>query len=473
MRKTKVYDILKHFDKYEQNRCRKYIISPYFNSDEVLINLYELILVDLKSNKPSEDSKFEIWKQLGVEKVFDDIRLRKYFSDLLKLVEGYLLQQKIEGKVLERKMNLLEAANDIKVKSFSDSSVKKVKKIINKYVDKSAKYQLSLYKFEDLFFELEDIDNQRVAKGNYDDIMYHLDQFFLAEKFRIYSEILSRKALSTYEYNVSLMSEITKYVEENLYNVEPIVTIYYRIYKTYVDFENEENYKALKNLVRINTKFLPQKESNHIFTFLINYCVGQINKGESIYFRELFNLYRQMIDYEVLTINNELSPWHFKNIVLSALKVSEFNWGINFIEDYAAYLPDEFRNNAITFNLARLYFSQKKYQKVLELIREVEYEDMSYNIESKTMLLMTYYDTDEIEPLYSLMDSFRVYLNRHKEIPEQRKNYYKNLIKFTKRLTKIIPGDKKAIDKVKKEIEDTPGFKVKWLGEKIAELERR
>ena len=70
------------------------------------------------------------------------------------------------------------------------------------------------------------------------------------------------------------------------------------------------------------------------------------------------------------------------------------------------------------------------------------------------------------------MESFRAFLNRHKEIPPQRRKNYLNLIKFTKKLTKIIPGDKKTIEKVRKEIEQTPALvNTDWLKEKITELE--
>ena len=106
------------------------------------------------------------------------------------------------------------------------------------------------------------------------------------------------------------------------------------------------------------------------------------------------------------------------------------------------------------------------------LLNQVEYEDLSYNLDSKSMLLATYYETDEIEPLYHLFESFRVYLNRNKKIPQNRKKRYLNLIKFTKKLTKVMPGDKKAMEKLKTEIAETQGIiNLKWLKEKIAELE--
>ena len=122
--------------------------------------------------------------------------------------------------------------------------------------------------------------------------------------------------------------------------------------------------------------------------------------------------------------------------------------------------------------MAQLYFYQKKHEKVIAQLQEVEYEDVSYNLGSKAMLLATYYETNEMDALYFLFESFRAYLNRHKDIPPQRRENYGNLIKFTKRLTKIMPGDQKAIDKLKTEVSSTKNIaSASWLRNKIAELE--
>ena len=156
-----------------------------------------------------------------------------------------------------------------------------------------------------------------------------------------------------------------------------------------------------------------------------------------------------------------------------ALRLGKFEWTGNFIHNYNIRIPESYRENAVSFNLANLHFYQKNYEKVIELLQTVEYEDFSYNLNSKAMLIATYYEIDEIEPLYSLLDSFRTYLNRNKTtIQEFRRISFLNLIKFTKKLTKILPGDSKAIQKFKEDLERTKNVSsIGWLQEKISELE--
>jgi hypothetical protein len=173
-----------------------------------------------------------------------------------------------------------------------------------------------------------------------------------------------------------------------------------------------------------------------------------------------------------LVEEGELSPWYFKNIVNIALRVGEYDWAENFINQYSSMLPELLRENSLTYNLAQVFFFRKEYDKVLEQLRNVEYDDVAYNLGSKAMLLATYYETDEMEPLYSLFESFRAYLNRHKDIPVNRRKNYGNLIRFTRKLTRIMPGDQSAVDKFKKELKETKNVaSLNWLKEKLAELE--
>ena len=131
------------------------------------------------------------------------------------------------------------------------------------------------------------------------------------------------------------------------------------------------------------------------------------------------------------------------------------------------------RENAVTFNLATLFMYKKQFDKVIETLQFVDYEDFTYNLNSKVMLMSAYYETDEIEPLYSLMDSFRTYLNRHKDLATFKRKPYLNFITYTKRLSKLLSSDRKGLDKIKSDIEAEKGnvSSLSWLKEKIAELE--
>ena len=304
-------------------------------------------------------------------------------------------------------------------------------------------------------------------------IFYNIDYFYLLEKLRYYCAYLSGKS-NVQEDNINILfaEEIIHIVKNNDFESSPPIAIYYEVLCTLLDTDNNESYFKLKELLKQHALLFPTDEAQVIYEHALNHCVRHINKGKSQFLVEYFDVYEDILIKDIIYVNGELAPLHFKNIVVAALRLKKFNWTEKFITTYKNKLPNNLRDNAVTFNTARLFWYQKKHNRVIELLREVEFDNIIYNYTSKTMLLTTYYDIDEIEPLYSLLESFRAYLNRHKSIPLRRRQYYLNLIKFTKKLTKIIPGDKRAILKLKKEMEENKSVATDpWLKEKIAELE--
>ena len=90
----------------------------------------------------------------------------------------------------------------------------------------------------------------------------------------------------------------------------------------------------------------------------------------------------------------------------------------------------------------------------------------------KLILLKTYYELNEYIALDSLIDSFRIYIRRNKIIPREVKQQYLNMLRFVKKLSSTIHGDKKAIEKIHSQIDKCKALAgKKWILEKVAELE--
>jgi parvulin-like peptidyl-prolyl isomerase len=483
MQNSKLYSILERFDKYEQNRLKKFLTSPYFNRNEALVMLYDLLVGHINEKtqgksqtaKPEPElEKTELWEKIYPGESFDDVLFRKNCSDLLKLIEDFLAQQVYEENPINQATFLIEAVAKKKLDKLYNSTMKSARRLTEQQPYRNANYYLAQFQVEKNYFDILGLEHDRTSKKNEEEILNNLDRFFIAEKLRVACSVLSQKILVSHEYTLLLMDDIVAEINRHGFAEVPPISVYYQIYLTYVDAENADHYFKLMNILEKFGDSFPRNEAEFIYQAALNYCVKKLNQGSRQFLEEYFNVFNILLTKELILVDGELSPWHFRNIVVIALRLGKYEWTGKFINTYKSYLPESMRENAVSYNLAQLYFSQKRFDKVVELLRTVEYDDITYNLNSKTMLLSTYYETDEIEPLYSLMDSFRTYLNRHKDFAASRRILYTNLIKFTKQLTKIIPGDKKALDKLKKEVEEAEPkgiASITWLKEKIAELE--
>lgn len=472
MRSSKIYSILEHFDKYEQNRFRKYLCSPYFNKDENLINLFEILLGDINSKKKRPLEKANIWDNLMPDKGFDDVRFRKYCSDLLKLLEGFLAQKVYDANPLHQATYLIDAVSKKKMEKLYNSTMKTARRLSDQQIHRPASYFYYQYEIEKNFYDLLDFEKKRADRSNMEAIANNLDYFYLAEKLRMYCAVLAQRSFSSQEYQLLFIDEILSHIRDINLDEVPPVAIYYQVFLTITEKENVDHYYRFKELLDLHGLKFPKQEALSLYYHAINYCIQKINTGNSVFAEEVFKVYSDIVNKEIIFVNDELSPWDFKNIVVLALRLGKFEWTETFINNYHHKIPLDERDNALTYNLAQLYFYQKKYDNVIEQLQNVEYTDITYNLNAKAMLIATYYETDEMDALSFLLESFRAYLNRNKGISQQAKRNYSNLIKFTKKLARIIPGDTKGLSKLKEEINSTKGIvSVRWLKEKIAELE--
>ena len=428
-----------------------------------------------KNGKAGALIKEQIWKKLFGKESFSDVRFRKLGSDLLKLVEGYLSQEIYDENLLYQSSNLIEAVSRKKIDKLYNSSVRNAQLTSEQRLLRPASYYYYQYLIEKNYYDLMDVDLKRSEKSNVEKIINSLDEFYLAEKLKWYSSLLSRQNLVSHEYELLFIDEIIAHVKKYEYKNVPPVSVYFQAFLTQSENEDEQHYYNLIAELNRNIDYIPKKELYHLYTYAINYCISKVNKGKPEFLREFLNLVKHSLDNDILISESEsgdLNPWHFKNTVLIALRLGEYDWTEKFIKNFRDKLPEESRENAVSYNLALVYFYQKKYDKVIGQLSEVEYEDLSYNLGSKSMLIAIYYEQDEFEALLSLADTFKTYLNRHKDINEKMRQNYLNYIHFVRKLTKIMPGDNKAVEQLKQEIKDNKGVaSEKWLLEKLAELE--
>ena len=476
MTDSKIYAVLTHFDRLSQNRLRKYIRSPYFNVNENLMCFYDLLTDNINANGKAEKLEKEaMWSKLYANEPYNDVRFRKLASELLKLTENFLAQEVYDDNKLLQGSHLLEAVGKRKIEKLYNSSVRNVRLLSEQMHNKSADFYFYQYLIEKNYYELTEVELKRSEKSNVEEIINNLDYFFLAEKMKWYSTALSRGKLMSHEYKLLFIDEIIEHIKKYKYEQNPAILVYSHVLLTQIEPENVEHYYSLRTVLNQKGSHFSKNEQYELYSASLNYCILKMNQGKQDFWAEFHNIIKDMLARDILFHESklgELNPWLFKNIVQNALRLGEYTWTEKFIKDYQYRLPADLRENAVSYNLAQVYFYKKDYDKVISILQFIEYDDLTYNLGSKAMLIAIYYERDEFEALLSLTETFKTYLNRHKDINTKMRVNYLNYILFVRRLTKIMPGDSKAVEFLRKEISDAKGVaSERWLLEKLTELD--
>lgn len=212
------------------------------------------------------------------------------------------------------------------------------------------------------------------------------------------------------------------------------------------------------------------EEQREIHEAAVSFCINRLNRGDDSMNREIFELYQEAIRSNILIEDANLSPTTFRNIIAVALRLDEFEWVEKFISEFSPWIEVKYRDNAIYFNTARLYFYQRKYGEVVENLQKVTYEDIWYNLNTRSILILAYYELEEFDVLDSHLTSFKTFLNREKSLGS-RKTHYLHLIKYVKYLINNNYNDQKKLQDLRQQVVETQGVVNKqWLLEKIDAL---
>ncbi len=472
MQQTKLFQFLETLNIYELNRFVKFLHSPYFNEDGDLTRLAEVLCPFFKNKTYHTLLQEEVWKQVHPKQKFNSLKFARLFSDLLKKLEEFMVIDTIKQNKGNKQLGLISHLTEKKLTKLYPDSSKLARKQLEATTYRDGEYYLQLFRLEshqNLFLELQ---NLRTTEKNLQQTVEALDAFYLINKLSYLAAILHYKNFLSMEGEVKLAAEVLEHLKKNDYTHIPAIDIHYKTILSLINPQEEQHFFALKEqLVKWHSLF-PKTTARNLFAFAINYCIRKINFGKLEYVKELLGLYQQMLQVELMMDNDGiLSQFDYKNIVTVSLRAGDSNWADRFIREYRNRLPKDARKNAYTFNLARLYFYQKKFDKVLPLLQDVVYNDIFYQLDSKTTLMKTYYELGEYLPLMALKESFRILLRRKKVISEQNRVNYMNFIRFTMKLYRADVKDKAKITGLKKNITESANVADKtWLVEKINEL---
>ena len=358
---------------------------------------------------------------------------------------------------------------DHKIEPLYKSSFKEAKALLASQPHRTSNHFQFLYHIEQQYFSLMEYDVTVDTRANLEEISENLDLFYWIEKLKLCSSALSQQRTGNQKYNIKFGDNIIELLSNYDLDKIPELAIYYYSFLMLKEANNVTYYYKLKRLLDIYGKLIPQQDAIELIDSALHYCTGKINKGNQEFQQEYFDLFEDALKKGIFIVKGSLATWRFNNMVGAALRLGKFDWAENFFEQYHVNLPIETRKNMYAFNLARIYRFQGKYDKVFQLLQNVEYEDTGINLISKAMMIITYYELEEFEALLSFTTSFRTYLTRHKDISVPRRLGYLNLIKYTRRLMRLSPLDKEGAAKLRQEItrEKATTVNHEWLLEKV------
>lgn len=471
MYKSKAIAIFYQLTRAEKIAFRKFVASPYHNSNAKVTALLEhLYPLDTYRNREQLDRKVVHQAVFG-KKPFSWPKLRHVASDLTQLLEQFLLLEQPQS-IIKEQLQLAAIYQQKNLAHLAAQSFKKAEKALanHPYQDQEA---LDLAYFLEQNRQLQALEKDRAATNNFQALNSTFDQQYIAGKLKHVCRIISYQGLYKQEYDLGLLPAVLHYLEQHSKLLQtPLIALYYTYYKVSTQPEQAQDYfQEFKKYLFNYQDFLAQEEVKDLYILATNYSIKLLNQDpQQKQVLATFELYQKALEKGVLLEKGKMSPFAFTNIVAVALGAAHYEWTATFMEEYAPHLPPRVREAYTAYNYSRWHYFQEQYEEAANLLSADDFEDVHLSLSAKILLLKVYYALDEIQLLEGLLNRFSTFLSRKKELAYHKENY-NNIIRFTRRLVALNPFSEKAKSKLRQEITKTPLLTERtWLLEELDKI---
>lgn len=471
MKKSKLIDILETFSVAELRQFRDFVASPFYNKKEELITMIDFLIEQAPHFPKKSIKKEQVYRMMYSKQPYDDKQMRYLMSYLTKLAEQFLIVSRYEEQAGQCQLDLMQSFLDRKLEKYYAQQRRKTKQFLTKQAQKDSSSFYQNYIFSDLGDQHFSQLRVRRFDPNIQYASEYLDRFYYLKKLKYTCGMLDRQSILQGAYDIHFSQELMQHLQNKKFFDEPILELYYTILQSLMDGDNDAHFQRLKNLIAHASNQVTLHDLREIYSFGINYCARMIRKGKEAYVQEALQLYLDGIRKEILIQDGHLSPWTFTNVVKLALRLQQYDWIEGFIREYAPKLPESFRENALHYNLAELYYYTRAYDDAQDHLNQVQLSDLNYHVGARVILAKIYYETDEENALLSLLAAFTVFLKRNKKISNDLKKTYLNFCHF---LFQLVRRKKKQLPKLRRQINETKFLTDRaWLLQMIDDVEKR
>ena len=465
MYNSKLIRIFQSFDKAEKAGLRRWINSPAHNQHSDVKNTIDFLLKKRKIT-PTSVKRARLHDYLYPNQTYNPARINHVLSFTTEVVEGFIAFLMIQKSPFQAYLSIGQYYQQKNLKDLATSALKKTKTALQQDALRDELYYYNNFLLEKAQFNLTGTEN-RQQRTNLQEIFNDLGAFTIIATLRNACIALSHKSLYKTDYQIPFLEATLQESQISPYKDNLVIQTYFHSYQALKTPEEEKHFHALKPLLLERQLPLTTEDLKYITLLSINYCIKRLNTGSEQFVQEVFELYQFGLEQEIWLENGALSHSTFKNIATAALRLKEYDWTANFIEDYSHKIKPKYRVDYTNYIKAKLLFEQADYSQAQDLLLQTELVDLFIGLAIKILLLKIYWKLEEYSLLEAHMDSFAVYLNRKKVLAYHRQ-IYGNTISITRKIVHANLNDSAVKQQLHQLIMNThPLTERPWLLEQL------
>ncbi len=477
MKKSILVEILSKFSQKEIREFSEYVRSPFFNKNQGIIKLNNYLRLKYPAFEKSETEKKIVFAEIFPGVKYNDGFMRTLIFGLSSLAENFLSYTRYKNSYYKDKTFLLYELNDRHLDRQLEKNIRVISKKLETEKIKDYEYYLDKYNLENekylyYFRNKPDVYEKIVKKTKLKEMADYLSIFYYSCIIGDYTRLYNLKNIYNFDFDTSQTDKYMDIPKDASLRKVPCVMISYYELMLFAKSDDLSYFYKIKEQLELYEDTLDKDHVYNIYINLINFCSRKITAGYKELEYEVFALYKRGLEKNILPFHGTSHFRFYTTVTETALKLKEYDWARNFINDYRERLPEKIRENSYNYAKALYDFETGNYTEALETLSVVKYNDVYHKLKCKCLIAMLYYELGYTVQLLSHIDAFNHFIMNDKLLNKERKRIYSAFIKYLKKVDSVRLFFNKAIfEKLWSKIEtDNSVYNKKWLLKKMEEM---
>lgn len=455
MQGSKLLDQLKILEKEDFKGFFLFIRSTYFNQSKDVIRLFDYLRKYYPVfDSPKLDKKI-VFKKLFSTQIYTDVKLRNLRTKASKLVEQYLIHLYFQQDDFQRKKLVTQIYGQRNYYPAFDRNTQQLLNSLEQQPYRDACYFHDKYLLQRDYY----LYSQTLKEGNsltsLQNAIDNLATFYKIEHLRLLLLIANRTQIYADTPSPNQKNNL------NTTNNSAIILALYQQILLLFEADSEEHFFITKAFFLAHKDKLRKIEAQSLLIILINCAHRRVTIKEDVYTAEIFQLYKNGIDQNLLLENDLLNESLYLNIIIFGSALKKYDWLDQFIANYSTKITGNNKADILLLSSAFYHFNKADFSKAIQVISPHKFNNKILELPAKSLAIRACYEVFiQNESFYHYLESainaFYKFLKRDHIFDQSKILPYLNFIKLLKKLIKF---------KVNKNLANAKPFLLQFLAE--------
>ncbi|MGB3017783.1 MAG: hypothetical protein WBC65_08245 [Ignavibacteria bacterium] len=489
MQKSALMEIVNSFTALESERFSEFLSSPYFNKNNIVIRLFDIIKKNLPVTEEDLLNKETVWKALYHGKPYNYGTMKNLIHELTQLSVNFIYLEELENTKQVRNVLTVSALSYRNADKALNSKLKQIEKTFTGKSFRDLEYVLSDYYMEmsKIFWtkwmyqkshQLKRASEKDFLAGSATTVYS-----FLLYLFKMTNNITVQSSDHNYELDKNLVINLlrefgTEKIERILSSVKEYSARDYKVLSVFWDMcrsqlfdPGPEQYYKFKSSLTANAKIFSLQDLEDLLTCLVTTLFG-LKESEINKYRERIDIFDIMIANKIFIQRNRILPVHlFILYAWNLFNLSDFEGIEKFTKKYGKYLTEDKRENALRFSEICLKIGEQNFAEALETLLKIGYNYSAMKIYVKHIKAICYYELNDSASFMYENDSLRNFLKSNMKVNESVKESLKHHYRMISRMFQLRSKfDIAEFKMLRKEVTESTANIDSWLLKKVNEL---